>query len=112
MMIDDRFYHRLPDDIWLVDLDANRISGPKSVERDSCDFIPSLPEPEASVLRNHLKQVTNRHPSYIFPSKAFISNKIHHTFIFYTVTFYFQSFTSEIYDVLPIYVCTKTKKSP
>lgn len=48
---------RLPEDIWLVDLDANKISGPKSVERDSCDFIPALPEPECSVLRNHLKQV-------------------------------------------------------
>lgn len=50
-------FSRLPDDIWLVDLDANKISGPKSVERDSCDFIPALPEPEISVLRNHLKQV-------------------------------------------------------
>ena len=49
--------HRLPEDVWLVDLDANRISGPTNAERDSCDFVPALPEPEASVLRNHLKQV-------------------------------------------------------
>ncbi len=48
---------RLPDDVWLVDLDANRITGPSTAERDSCDFVPALPEPEASVLRNHLKQV-------------------------------------------------------
>ncbi|XP_021954472.1 MAP kinase-activating death domain protein isoform X3 [Folsomia candida] len=53
-------HFRLPEDIWLVDLDANKISGPKSVERDSCDFIPALPEPECSVLRNHLKQAMGR----------------------------------------------------
>ncbi|CAL8079643.1 unnamed protein product [Orchesella dallaii] len=50
-------HFRLPEDVWLVDLDANRISGPSNAERDSCNFVPALPEPEASVLRNHLKQL-------------------------------------------------------
>ncbi|CAG7683786.1 unnamed protein product [Allacma fusca] len=53
-------HFRLPEDVWLVDLDANRISGPSNAERDSCDFVPALPEPEASVLRNHLKQAMGR----------------------------------------------------
>ncbi|XP_054153734.1 MAP kinase-activating death domain protein-like isoform X2 [Oppia nitens] len=42
---------RLPDDVWLVDLDANKIVKPSAVED-----IPPLPEPEATVLKNHLKQ--------------------------------------------------------
>ncbi|XP_071548982.1 MAP kinase-activating death domain protein isoform X5 [Panulirus ornatus] len=41
----------LPDDVWLIDLDANRITKPSS-----CDEIPSLPEPECTILKNHLKQ--------------------------------------------------------
>lgn len=58
-MFSHYYVFRLPDDVWLVDLDANRISGPSNAERDSCNFVPALPEPEASVLRNHLKQVDN-----------------------------------------------------
>lgn len=42
----------------MVDLDANRIAGPTVADRDGNDFIPALPEPEASILRNHLKQVS------------------------------------------------------
>jgi len=52
-----KLFRRLPDDVWLVDLDSNRISGPTTAERDSCDFVPALPETEAAVLRTHLKHV-------------------------------------------------------
>lgn len=45
---------RLPDDIWLVDLDSNKLT-PPSGEHDG---IPALPEPEGTILKNHLKQVT------------------------------------------------------
>ncbi|XP_066959648.1 MAP kinase-activating death domain protein isoform X25 [Macrobrachium rosenbergii] len=41
----------LPDDVWLVDLDANKITPPPN-----CDEIPPLPEPECTILKNHLKQ--------------------------------------------------------
>ncbi|KAK3861391.1 hypothetical protein Pcinc_032642 [Petrolisthes cinctipes] len=41
----------LPDDVWLVDLDANKILTPPV-----CDDIPPLPEPECTILKNHLKQ--------------------------------------------------------
>ncbi|XP_055617610.1 MAP kinase-activating death domain protein isoform X2 [Toxorhynchites rutilus septentrionalis] len=43
---------RLPDDIWLVDLDTNRLT-PASGE---AELIPPLPEPEGTILKNHLKQ--------------------------------------------------------
>ena len=49
MMFKRRF--RLPDDVWLVDLDSNKIVKPSAVED-----LPPLPEPEGSVLKNHLKQ--------------------------------------------------------
>jgi hypothetical protein len=42
---------RLPDDVWLIDLDANRVIKPPGVED-----IPPLPEPDGSILKNHLKQ--------------------------------------------------------
>ncbi|XP_076450770.1 MAP kinase-activating death domain protein-like [Babylonia areolata] len=41
----------LPDDIWIVDLDANKITCPPN-----SDPLPSLPEPEATALKTHLKQ--------------------------------------------------------
>lgn len=44
--------HSLPDDVWLIDLDANKITAPPQ-----CDDIPPLPEPECTILKNHLKQV-------------------------------------------------------
>nr|CAD7203497.1 unnamed protein product [Timema douglasi] len=43
---------RLPDDIWLVDLDSNKITPPTGISDD----LPSLPEPEGTILKNHLKQ--------------------------------------------------------
>ncbi|KAL8566179.1 hypothetical protein ACOMHN_034755 [Nucella lapillus] len=41
----------LPDDIWVVDLDANKITSPHN-----SDPLPSLPEPEVAGLKTHLKQ--------------------------------------------------------
>ncbi|KAK8738759.1 hypothetical protein OTU49_003662 [Cherax quadricarinatus] len=41
----------LPDDVWLIDLDANKITSPPA-----CEEIPPLPEPECTILKNHLKQ--------------------------------------------------------
>ncbi|XP_034242501.1 MAP kinase-activating death domain protein isoform X3 [Thrips palmi] len=41
----------LPDDIWLVDLDSNRLNFPSG-----SDEVPPLPEPEGTILKNHLKQ--------------------------------------------------------
>ncbi|XP_055525989.1 MAP kinase-activating death domain protein isoform X8 [Wyeomyia smithii] len=43
---------RLPDDIWLVDLDSNRLT-PASGDAEQ---VPPLPEPEGTILKNHLKQ--------------------------------------------------------
>ena len=45
---------RLPDDIWLVDLDSNKITPPSGTAEE----IPNLPEPEGTILKNHLKQVS------------------------------------------------------
>ncbi|KAG5681528.1 hypothetical protein PVAND_010952 [Polypedilum vanderplanki] len=42
---------RLPDDIWMVDLDSNKLT-PARIDPE----IPPLPEPEATILKNHLKQ--------------------------------------------------------
>lgn len=42
---------RMPDDVWLVDLDANKVIMPSNAEA-----LPCLPEPEASELKKHLKQ--------------------------------------------------------
>ncbi|CAG0888292.1 unnamed protein product [Cyprideis torosa] len=42
---------RLPDDVWLVDLDTNKIYAPP--KRDE---LPPLPEVEGSVLKHHLQQ--------------------------------------------------------
>lgn len=47
-------FNRLPDDIWLVDLDSNKLSPPSGMH----DEIPALPEPEGTILKNHLKQVS------------------------------------------------------
>lgn len=43
---------RLPDDIWMVDLDSNKLT-PARVDAE----LPVLPEPEGTILKNHLKQV-------------------------------------------------------
>ncbi|XP_059367975.1 MAP kinase-activating death domain protein-like isoform X44 [Carassius carassius] len=42
---------KMPDDVWLVDLDCNKVIVPSNAE-----FLPPLPEPEASELKKHLKQ--------------------------------------------------------
>ncbi|CAM1324954.1 MADD (predicted) [Pycnogonum litorale] len=41
----------LPDDVWLVDLDANKILKPSGIED-----LPPLPDLEGTMLKNHLKQ--------------------------------------------------------
>ncbi|KAK5643903.1 hypothetical protein RI129_007748 [Pyrocoelia pectoralis] len=43
---------RLPDDIWLVDLDSNKLLSSSG----GAEAIPPLPEPEATILKNYLKQ--------------------------------------------------------
>ncbi|NWI83913.1 MADD protein, partial [Dryoscopus gambensis] len=43
---------KMPDDVWLIDLDTNRVIVPTNAES-----LPALPEPEASELKKHLKQV-------------------------------------------------------
>ncbi|XP_060767672.1 MAP kinase-activating death domain protein isoform X5 [Neoarius graeffei] len=42
---------KMPDDVWLVDLDCNRVIAPNNAE-----ILPPLPEPEATELKKHLKQ--------------------------------------------------------
>ncbi|XP_069077734.1 MAP kinase-activating death domain protein isoform X3 [Pleurodeles waltl] len=42
---------RMPDDVWLVDLDSNRVIAPTNAE-----LLPTLPEPESQELKKHLKQ--------------------------------------------------------
>lgn len=44
---------RLPDDIWVIDLDSNKLSPPTGSDEE----VPILPEPEGTILKNHLKQV-------------------------------------------------------
>ncbi|EGI67555.1 MAP kinase-activating death domain protein [Acromyrmex echinatior] len=44
---------KMPDDIWLVDLDSNKITAPGALGEDN---LPPLPEPEGTILKNHLKQ--------------------------------------------------------
>ncbi|XP_035738168.1 MAP kinase-activating death domain protein-like isoform X10 [Vespa mandarinia] len=43
---------KMPDDVWLVDLDSNKVTAPPG----SADQLPPLPEPEGTILKNHLKQ--------------------------------------------------------
>ncbi|XP_048040521.1 MAP kinase-activating death domain protein isoform X44 [Megalobrama amblycephala] len=42
---------KMPDDVWLVDLDCNKVNAPSNAE-----LLPPLPEPEATELKKHLKQ--------------------------------------------------------
>ncbi|XP_074853387.1 MAP kinase-activating death domain protein isoform X18 [Carettochelys insculpta] len=42
---------KMPDDVWLVDLDTNKVIAPTNAE-----LLPVLPEPEALELKKHLKQ--------------------------------------------------------
>ncbi|XP_037611401.1 MAP kinase-activating death domain protein isoform X3 [Sebastes umbrosus] len=43
---------KMPDDLWLVDLDSSKVIAPTNAE-----LLPPLPEPEASELKKHLKQL-------------------------------------------------------
>ncbi|KAM7015284.1 MAP kinase-activating death domain protein isoform 5-T5 [Tautogolabrus adspersus] len=42
---------KMPDDLWLVDLDSSKVIAPTNAE-----ILPPLPEPEALELKKHLKQ--------------------------------------------------------
>uniref|UniRef100_A0A8C6X902 MAP kinase-activating death domain protein n=1 Tax=Naja naja TaxID=35670 RepID=A0A8C6X902_NAJNA len=42
---------KMPDDVWLVDLDTNKVIVPTNAE-----LLPTLPEPEVLELKKHLKQ--------------------------------------------------------
>ncbi|XP_061671183.1 MAP kinase-activating death domain protein isoform X4 [Syngnathoides biaculeatus] len=42
---------KIPDDVWLVDLDSSKVKAPTNAE-----LLPPLPEPEAGELKKHLKQ--------------------------------------------------------
>uniref|UniRef100_A0A8C7GRS0 MAP kinase-activating death domain protein n=1 Tax=Oncorhynchus kisutch TaxID=8019 RepID=A0A8C7GRS0_ONCKI len=42
---------KMPDDVWLVDLDCNKVKAPTNAEH-----LPLLPEPESTELKKHLKQ--------------------------------------------------------
>ncbi|XP_030270108.1 MAP kinase-activating death domain protein isoform X12 [Sparus aurata] len=43
---------KMPDDLWLVDLDSSKVVAPTNAE-----ILPPLPEPEAGELKKHLKQL-------------------------------------------------------
>ncbi|XP_044057856.1 MAP kinase-activating death domain protein isoform X20 [Siniperca chuatsi] len=43
---------KMPDDLWLVDLDSSKVIAPTNAE-----ILPPLPEPEAGELKKHLKQL-------------------------------------------------------
>ncbi|XP_034142711.1 MAP kinase-activating death domain protein isoform X10 [Esox lucius] len=43
---------KMPDDVWLVDLDCNKVKAPTNAEH-----LPPLPEPESTELKKHLKQL-------------------------------------------------------
>lgn len=58
---------RLPDDIWMVDLDSNKLTAAR-VDAE----LPLLPEPEGTILKNHLKQVGTLDPCQsIYESLSF-----------------------------------------
>lgn len=61
----------MPDDIWLVDLDSNKITPPSGLG----DTLPALPEPEGTILKNHLKQV-GRSKKYLFKLSLEVSVKV------------------------------------
>ncbi|XP_074961510.1 MAP kinase-activating death domain protein isoform X9 [Phalacrocorax aristotelis] len=64
---------KMPDDVWLIDLDTNRVIIPTNAES-----LPALPEPEASELKKHLKQclvsmTTITQKQLLAPDKALAS---------------------------------------
>lgn len=44
---------QLPGDVWLIDLDSGKLTAASGANEP----IPMLPEPEGTILKNHLKQV-------------------------------------------------------
>lgn len=58
---------QLPSDVWLIDLDSGKLT-PASGANES---IPMLPEPEGTILKNHLKQVCDE-------KKIFGTRKTYH----------------------------------
>lgn len=48
-------YYRFPKDVWIVDLDSNKITPPITINRE--DAIPQLPKSESIILKNNLKTV-------------------------------------------------------
>ena len=66
-------HFRLPDDVWLVDLDTNKIIKPQGVED-----LPPLPEPEATTLKTHFKQVLAS-MSITFPQQGNSSSNNHNS---------------------------------
>jgi hypothetical protein len=47
---------RVPDDVWLVDLDSAQVTPPSDPRQHGGGPVPPLPEPEGTVLRGHLQQ--------------------------------------------------------
>lgn len=82
-MIKRNCFFRLPDDIWMVDLDSNKLT-PARADAE----LPLLPEPEGTILKNHLKQV-RLFPS--FPSKPILLLQI--------AQFYYESTTKVSHHV-------------
>lgn len=50
---------QLPGDVWLIDLDSGKLT----VASNTNEMIPQLPEPEGTILKNHLKQVNHIYTS-------------------------------------------------
>lgn len=84
------YLFRLPDDIWLIDLDSNKLTPPTGFNEE----IPTLPEPEGTILKNHLKQVTTS--SYQLKLFHFFGKKFFPQFL---------TRTSNGVGFLPIYQC-------
>lgn len=67
-------HFRLPDDVWLVDLDTNKIIKPTGA---GVDDLPPLPEPEGTTLKMHFKQVlASMSITSPFPQSNFPSNNL------------------------------------
>jgi hypothetical protein len=58
----------VPDDVWLVDLDANKVYPPANGEE-----LPPLPEVESATLRSHIEQV--RSVNFSVPLYGNVENK-------------------------------------
>jgi hypothetical protein len=56
LTINQILFSRFPKDVWIIDLDSNKITPPITVNRE--DAIPPLPKSESITLKNNLKSVT------------------------------------------------------